>query len=198
MARDFVGRELGRIRSPKRIIVFGASGTGCSTLGFALSQILGISLIETDDLYWDQKVEPFTRPNSKEQRQKLTQMTFATQAEWVLAGSVTGWSEFDTSQITAALFLSCDPKVRVQRITEREIARFGRERLFGDGDRAKNFSEFIEWTKHYDLGDFPGRSRPLHETWVKELACPVLSLDTTESSHQNLLDQTLDFLGSDF
>ena len=52
----------------KRIHIFGASGTGTTTLGKSLAKRLDIPHLDTDDYYWGNTKIPYTEKRSFEQR----------------------------------------------------------------------------------------------------------------------------------
>ncbi|HIP76906.1 MAG TPA: adenylate kinase, partial [Kiloniellaceae bacterium] len=54
-----------------RLHITGASGSGTSTLGRALSEHLGIAQFDTDDFYWQPSDPPYTVKRSAEERLRL-------------------------------------------------------------------------------------------------------------------------------
>ncbi len=63
------------------------------------------------------------------------------------------------------VFLYFETAVRIQRLKQREQARFG------EADPA-----FLEWAAQYDEGPPEGRSLARHEAWLRKLGCPVVRL----------------------
>lgn len=56
----------------KQVIhIFGASGSGTTTLGRELSRLLGFRLLDTDDFYWMPTDPKFTVKRPPEQRVEL-------------------------------------------------------------------------------------------------------------------------------
>jgi adenylate kinase family enzyme len=43
-----------------RLHIFGASGTGTTTLGQALGSTLGVPYFDSDDYFWERSIPPFT------------------------------------------------------------------------------------------------------------------------------------------
>ena len=77
-------------------------------------------------------------------------------------------------RFSAVVFLTLDPSIRMDRLKEREAARYGSE-LNEAAHR-----EFFEWARGYDDPEFSGRSRARHERWLALLPCPVFRLDSAE------------------
>lgn len=68
------------------------------------------------------------------------------------------------------VFLTADPELRMSRLREREVARYG------EVDDAAH-AAFFEWARSYDNPTFTGRSRMRHERWLETTSRPVLRLD---------------------
>lgn len=96
---------------------------------------------------------------------------------WVLAGSICGWGDPLTEYLTCAVFLHLEQSIRMQRLVEREHNRFG-GRIKEGGDMYDAHKAFMAWAGSYDKASEPTRSRNLHENWMRQLACPILRLDS--------------------
>jgi hypothetical protein len=95
---------------------------------------------------------------------------FVPRSSWVLSGSVMGWGDSLLAKCDAIVFLTLDPDLRMSRLRERELARYG------DVDDAAHVA-FFEWAQSYDDPAFSGRSRVRHERWLATSSRPVLQLD---------------------
>jgi hypothetical protein len=83
-------------------------------------------------------------------------------------------------------------KVRLERIRERELARYGAERLAPGGDLHSVFEKFCTWAAAYDEESGNIRSRSMELKWVEQLTCPVLRLETVmrpEEMLEKVLEQ---------
>jgi hypothetical protein len=78
------------------------------------------------------------------------------------------------------VFLSTPEEIRLQRLADRELARFGAARLGPGGDMSDQHREFLAWARAYE-GGTEGRSRQRHEAWLEALpdSCKVLRLNGT-------------------
>lgn len=77
-----------------KIHIFGASGSGVSTLGKSLAKELAYPYFDTDDFYWQKTDPPFTTKNSISTREKLLSESLAKHGKWILGGSLDSWSDF--------------------------------------------------------------------------------------------------------
>ncbi len=63
----------------------------------------------------------------------------------------------------------------MKRLDKREIERYG-DSLITDEATRENSKAFLDWAQRYDDANFKGRSKYIHEEWMKLLSCPVLKL----------------------
>lgn len=71
-----------------RIHIFGASGSGASTLGQELTTKLPHINLDADDYYWLKK---FTSRRKPSDRIKMLSDDLDQHQQWILSGSVCGW-----------------------------------------------------------------------------------------------------------
>ncbi|KIH82041.1 AAA family ATPase [Pseudomonas batumici] len=171
-----------------RIHLFGASGSGTTTLGAALAEHFGIAHFDSDNFYWQPADKPFSCKRPREQRVQLLSEQLARQDNWVLSGSLCGWGDALIPTFTLAIFMRLDPEVRLRRLRAREFQRYGAQ-IHEGGERFIATRTFLEWAAGYDAGDHGTRSLKRHETWIRSLPCPVLRLDSTEHAVGVLVDQ---------
>ena len=96
---------------------------------------------------------------------------------WVLSGSVASWGDELIAMFDLVVFLTVPTPVRMSRLRDREIRRYGETALQLGGSRHSATQAFFDWASQYDNPQFDGRSRSRHETWLSKLDCPVLRLD---------------------
>lgn len=162
-----------------RIHVFGASGSGTTTLGTAVASALGAPFLDVDTYYWVATDPPFTTKRDPAERVVAIERDTASRSDWVLSGSLCGWGDPLVPRFTLAVFLHLDPDVRMARLAERERRRYG-PRLLPGGDLHAHHDAFMDWARSYDQARAPVRSLDLHERWMARLPCPVLRLDASQ------------------
>ena len=165
----------------KHIIhIYGASGSGTSTLGRALADALGLVLMDSDDYFWQPTNPPFTTKRPIGERLALMRADIAAaDMGVVISGSLTDWGDPLMPLFTCAIRLVTPTEVRLKRLRQREYARFG-ARILEGGDMYGAHLVFLDWAAQYDTGDVSMRSRACHDTWEQGLSCPILRLDGTQ------------------
>lgn len=156
------------------IHIFGASGSGTTTLGRALAADMGLVHMDTDDYYWLPTDPKFTTARPIDERLTLMQADIdAAEKGVVISGSLTGWGDVLIPRFTYAIRLTTPSEVRLERLRQREYAHFG-ERIREGGDMHQNYLEFLDWAAQYDTGDITMRSKACHDEWMKQLPCPQI------------------------
>lgn len=165
----------------KHIIhIYGASGSGTSTLGRALADALGLVLMDSDDYFWQPTNPPFTTKRPIDERLALMRADIAAaDMGVVISGSLTDWGDPLMPLFTCAIRLVTPTAVRMKRLRQREYARFG-ARILEGGDMHGSHLVFLDWAAQYDTGDVSMRSRACHDAWEQGLSCPILRLDGTQ------------------
>lgn len=148
-----------------RILVTGAAGSGQTTLARELARQLGAMVLDSDDFFHVATDPPYLQQRSKTERYELLMAAMKGDADLVLAGSVVDWGEKLESAFDFIVFLYVPTEIRMQRLRDREIARFG-----------KIDPEFELWAAHYDQPTTEGRNLRLHEDWLRTRSCPYLKI----------------------
>ncbi|WP_135554839.1 AAA family ATPase [Paenibacillus cymbidii] len=174
-----------------QIHILGASGVGASTLGNELSLLIPYVNFDGDDYFW---IEKFTKQREPKDRLRLLKGSLERQKQWILSGAVCGWGDELMSEFDLVIFLYIPKDIRLQRLKERELRRYGEEILPG-GKRAEQFKTFVDWAAQYDEGGLEVRSKTLHEHWMSGLSCPILRIEGDYSLKERV-DIVLDYLKS--
>lgn len=95
----------------------------------------------------------------------------------MLSGSLCGWGDVFVPKIEMAIYLWLPTEIRLARIREREIRRYGAERLAPGGDLNLVFEKFLTWAAAYDVENENIRSRANELRWLEQFACPVLKIE---------------------
>lgn len=165
----------------KQVIhIFGASGSGTTTLGKKICDELGYYHMDTDNYYWMPTEPRYTQKRPPEERVRLMLQDIQAHENVVISGSLTDWGDILIPHFTLAVRIVIDPAVRIARLTQRERERYG-SRIDPDGDRRQQYLEFVEWAKSYDTGGPKIRSKAKHDEWQKLLQCKLLILDGCDS-----------------
>jgi len=165
------------------ILIFGASGSGTSTLGSEFATRHDLVHLDVDDFFWEKTDPPFQVVRDRSDRARMLAEALRSKSRWVLTGSICGWGDALIPMFELAVFLMTPTAVRLERLRERERRRYG-ERVSATGDMHEQHQAFLAWAEQYDDGSIDVRSRRLHEEWLKQLACPVVRLDGSRPTEE--------------
>ncbi|WP_241331604.1 AAA family ATPase [Chryseobacterium arthrosphaerae] len=159
-----------------RIHIFGASGSGVTTLGKALSEQLNIEYFDSDDFFWLKTEVPFTEKQNPEIRNTTVSDILHTTDSWIFGGSIIHWGENIFPPFDLVIFLYLPPEIRMERLRKREFERYGEE-ITVNPERAVKSEEFLEWAKDYDHDTgIANRTLNAHREWLTGIDVPLLEI----------------------
>jgi adenylate kinase family enzyme len=170
-----------------RVHIFGASGSGTTTLGGALSRKFDCPFFDADDYFWVPTSPPFEKKRERKKRQKMLINDLQMNSRWVLSGSLCGWGDIAIPFFDLVVFLWVPKEIRISRLQNREIERYGVEVIQENGSMYQKSKEFTKWAAAYDEGDSNMRSRKKHEEWLNSIPCKVLRIEGNLSVDEQLL-----------
>ncbi|MBD3922946.1 AAA family ATPase [Paenibacillus sp. PR3] len=165
-----------------RIHIFGASGSGATTLGSELTKILPHVNFDGDDYFWKEK---FSSPRVPQERVQSLQKDMDSHEQWILSGAICGWGDELKSIFDLVVFLHVPAEIRLQRLRDREFQRYGDSILPG-GDKHEQSVAFLDWAALYDTAGLEVRSKALHEQWMLDLTCPILRIEGDQSVEERV------------
>nr|WP_294947956.1 AAA family ATPase [uncultured Mucilaginibacter sp.] len=179
-----------------KIQIMGASCAGSTTLGRALAERLNIPFFDTDDYFWVLTDPPYTTKREPELRNRMIKTEMAKHDSWIQAGSVIKWGADWEEMFDVVVFLYIPHKLRMQRLTARELERYG-DIIYTDPTRNAQHKEFVDWAERYDDVTFSGRNIKAHEDWLRRVDARVLEIrgDTTVAER---VTSVLEFLKDEF
>lgn len=175
----------------KRILILGASGSGTTTLGMALSKKLPHVFLDTDDYFF---ITKFSEQRPLQDRREMLKKDLDHYENWVISGHVCGWGDDFKKYFDLVVFLLLPHDVRMKRLKQREYERYGQE-IFEGGHQYEQSQEFLQWAALYDTAGLEVRSKALHEEWLSDLSCPVLRIDGDYTVKERV-DIVLNYLNS--
>lgn len=168
-----------------KIIVFGATGTGKTTFGQLLAANLNAAFLDSDDYYWEKTNPPFEVKIPLAQRQASLKADFDMHDRVVVCGSLYTWSKFWNTAFDLGVFLSLPKAIRMKRLRNREIVRYG-EALKTNEAIKKKSADFLEWAAAYETGTPDRHSMSRHLNWMKVLSCPIIKIDRDTTNQERL------------
>lgn len=169
----------------KVIYVYGASGSGTSTLGKAIAENYGYRQLDTDDYFWLPTDPPFVTSRERPERLRLLREDLDTADKAVISGSLYDWGDGVLPEVTLGVRVITPTEVRIERLRAREYARFG-ERIREGGDMYQDHLEFVEWANGYDFDGPEVRSKQGHDREEQGLCCPIIRVDGTRPVEETL------------
>ncbi len=166
----------------RRLHIFGASGSGTTTLGQELGRILPHEVLDSDDYFWARKFDEARPP---EERVRKLADDLDRQERWLLSGAICGWGDGFRPRFDFVVFLHVPAQERLDRLRAREAKRYGEDVLPG-GSMYEQSQEFLEWAALYDHAGEEVRSLKLHEQWMSELTCPILRIEGLHSVEERV------------
>ena len=168
------------------IHIFGASGSGTTTLGKKICKELGYKLMDTDDYFWMPTEPKFALKRPREERIEMMIRDINDFESVVISGSLVDWGDVLIPKFTLAIRIEIEPTIRIARLVQRERVRYG-ARIEPGGDLHEQHLEFIEWAKSYDTGGMNMRSKVKHDDWQSLLSCKLLHLDGADTVEDNFI-----------
>ena len=169
----------------KTIHIYGAAGSGTSSLAEAMARRFGYFHMDTDDYVWLPTDPLFTHKRPPEERITLMEKDILAHDRVVIAGSLCDWGDYLIRYFNFAVRVETDVDLRIKRLEERQRRRFG-SRIDPDGDMHDLHLGFIAWARAYDTGDISIRSIKRHDEWQKLLVCDRITVDGSKPVDVNL------------
>lgn len=168
---------------PNGIIIMGLNGSGKSTICRELAQRLEYKCMDVEDYYFLDSDIPYTVSRTHEEVEKLIVDDIDRFQDYVLCSVKCNWDSKITDTFRLAVLLSAPLTVRMERIKQREVTRFG-ERVLEGGDMyesQKRFHAFVASRSSKDVKES-----------AKVLNCPVLEIDAT-SPIEEIVERIYDY-----
>ncbi len=161
----------------KQVIhIYGASGSGTSTIGKYISDKLGFYFMDTDDYFWQATNPPYTIKRNISERLSMMKKDINEHEKVVISGSLVDWGDELIPLFSLAIRVETDTNRRIERLMRREREHFG-DRIDTGGDMYENHQEFLNWAAAYDDGGLDMRSKAKHDEWQMKLCCKHIIVD---------------------
>lgn len=167
--------------------VFGASGSGTTTIAGAVAERLDLLHLDADNYYWVPTDPPFQEKTDPAGRAPRILDDVRHHRRWILSGSLCSWGQKLEPHFDMAFLVTLDTPTRLARLKNREYERYG-ERIRPGGDMHDEHVAFLEWAAQYDTGCAPIRSLDMHTRWMAGLACPGVMV-SNDGNIEDLLDE---------
>tara|TARA_R100001369_G_scaffold90332_1_gene129200 strand:- start:166 stop:720 length:555 start_codon:yes stop_codon:yes gene_type:complete len=168
-----------------KILIFGASGSGTTTLGKEIEKRTDLTHLDVDDYYWKKTQPPFQEKIPLTERNKNLKTDFNKFENLVISGSMVSWGKEWETSFDLAIFIRLENNERMERLKKRETERYG-EKLLTDKKTQLNSKAFLEWADQYENPNFDGRTLKVHNAWIELLNCKTLMIDGKTELNDNV------------
>lgn len=168
-----------------KILLFGASGSGTTTLGNEIEKKTDFKHLDVDDYYWKKTNPPFQEKIPLTERNKNLKADFEKFDNVVVSGSMVSWGKEWETAFDLAIFIRLENAERMERLKKREVERYG-EKLLTDQKIQRNSKAFLAWANQYENQNFDGRTLKVHNDWIELLTCKVLRLNGKTELNKNM------------
>ena len=159
------------------IFILGLNGSGKTTLGRALAEKLGWLRLDVEDFYFPDMTVPYANPRSGDEVRRLMLKAVEAGGDFVLSSVHADVGPELRGLCRLAVWLQAPVELRLSRIEQRELERFGRRVLPG-GDMYERQQRFHAFAAH--------RDEAIVRKSLATLACPTLPLDGTRPIGENV------------
>ncbi len=159
-----------------KILIFGGSGCGKTTLGKELERKTDFVHLDSDEYYWVKTELPFQEKIPLSIRNKNLKADFQKSKNVIVSGSLITWGKEWETSFDLVIFMYLKNNERMKRLEEREIERYG-EMLITHKKTQQHSQEFLEWANQYENPNFNGRTLKIHNDWINLFDCKVLRID---------------------
>lgn len=166
-------------------MIFGATGTGKTTLAYEFAKRTGFEHIDSDDYYWKKTNPPFQEKIPLTERNEKLKIDFHKYENVVVSGSMISWGEEWKTAFDLAVFMILENTKRLERLKKRENERYG-EKLLTDKKIQKISMEYLDWANQYENLNFDGTTIKIHTNWIEQIECKVLTLNGECEPNQNV------------
>ncbi len=113
--------EFAEVFMMKNVIhIFGAPGSGTTTIGKKICEESGYTQMDTDDYFWMPTEPKFTHKRPIKERVKLMKNDINKSDNVVISGSLTDWGNELIPYFTLAIRIEMKQSVRIERLKKRE------------------------------------------------------------------------------
>ena len=161
------------------ILICGLNGTGKSTLGKALAEMLHFYFIDHEDLYFPEMGldDRYASPHTREEAEKRLFSEIQAHENFIFAAVKGDYGEAIYPFFQYAVLIDTPKDIRVQRVKKRSFQKFGNRMLPG-GDLHEQEEKFFEFVT--------SRPESTVEEWIQLLSCPILRIDGTKPVEENV------------
>ncbi|ENM5772332.1 hypothetical protein V4V48_004120 [Vibrio mimicus] len=168
-----------------RLFIYGASGSGVTSIANKLSDKFDIPSLDSDDVYWKKRNPPYTEVNELYKQHRMFSEFISSNRSWIISGSNLFWQSLISKEADIIIFVELDDEKRLARAKKREEIRYG-ERILSGGDMYDTHVEFMNWSKSYSSSDDPHFCLKRHLEWYEGFKKKKMRINNSEPIHKTM------------
>lgn len=168
-----------------KLFIYGASGSGVTSIANELSNKFDIPNLDSDDVFWKETNPPYTDVNELYTQYSLFSDFISSNSNWIISGSNLFWQSLISKEAKVIIFVELDDEIRMDRTKRREEIKYGERILFG-GDMYNTHMEFMSWSKRYSSSNDPHFCLKRHLEWYEGFTKKKLRIDNSQPMHETM------------
>ena len=159
------------------ICVCGLNGSGKTTFAEALAKELNVKHMDIEQYYFTSADSPYASSRTREEVERLLLEDMNQNPDFVFSAVNGNMNSEINEKYSLVVYLDAPLDIRMKRIRQRAVEKFGDRVLFG-GDMYEQEEKFFAFAQK--------RTPDKIEDWLNTVSCKVIRLDGTKSIQENV------------
>ena len=159
------------------ICICGLNGSGKTTLASALAKKLNFKHMDVEEYYFTSADNPYQSSRSREEVEQLLLEDIKLNPCFVFSAVNGDMTTEINAHYDMVIYLDVPVDMRIKRIRQRAIDKFGNRVLFG-GDMYEQEEKFFEYAEK--------RKPDKIEEWLNTMVCKCIRLDGTKPKSESI------------
>jgi len=159
------------------ICVCGLNGSGKTTFAEALAKKLKVKHMDIEQYYFTSADNPYASSRTREEVERLLLEDMNQNPDFVFSAVNGNMNSEINEKYSLVVYLDAPPDIRMKRIRQRAVEKFGDRVLFG-GDMYEQEEKFFAFAQK--------RTPDKIEDWLNTVSRKVIRLDGTKSIQENV------------
>jgi len=153
------------------ICVCGLNGSGKTTFAEALAKKLKVKHMDIEQYYFTSADNPYASSRTREEVERLLLEDMNQNPDFVFSAVNGNMNSEINEKYSLVVYLDAPPDIRMKRIRQRAVEKFG-DRVLPGGDMYEQEEKFFSYAEK--------RTPEKIEGWLDTLSCKVIRLDGTK------------------
>lgn len=168
-----------------RLFIYGASGSGVTSIANKLSDKFDIPNLDSDDIFWKETNPPYTDVNELYEQYVMLSGFISSNSNWIISGSNLFWQSLISKEAEVIIFVELGDEIRLVRTKKREEISYGK-RILSGGDMYDTHVKFMSWSKSYSSSNDPHFCLKRHLEWYEGFTKNKMRIDNSQPIHETM------------